>query len=412
MSKFSFDKPILTRFLSYATIDTMSDPHVTETRPTSQGQITMLKLLQKELLELGISDTTYLETGYVIARIPSNVSKEVTPVAFMAHVDVADDVEGNGVKPRVIDSYDGGDIQLNESYTLSIKENPLLTKQKGSTIVVTDGTTLLGADDKAGVSIIMALGEYLMSHPEVEHGVVEFVFTSDEETGGGMDAFDSSLLKAKVCYTIDGTEGGEIEAECFNAATVSIDFYGIPCHLGAARGKMVNSVSMAVSFIAAVPRDESPESTDGRYGYYSVDDIKGTIEHTSVTFHLRDFDITQLHRRIDALKSLATTTQLLFPGGKVEMKEDIVYTNMADAIKANPEVMDSIWSAGKVAGLSLYEKIIRGGTDGARLSAMGIPTPNIFTGGHNLHSRFEWLSLNEAVESATLIKEIVNYWAK
>jgi tripeptide aminopeptidase len=316
------------------------------------------------------------------------------------------------VKPRVIDSYDGNDIKLNDMYTLSVESNPLLKKQIGRSIVVTDGTTLLGADDKVGVAVIMAFGEYIVTHPEFEHGAIEFVFTSDEETGSGMDAFDVSSLNAKVCYTIDGTEGGEIEAECFNAATVSIDFYGIPCHLGAARGKLVNSVSMAASFISSVPRSESPEATDGRFGYYSVDDIKGTMEHTSVTFHLRDFDIKELNRRIEALKSLAKTTEFLFPGGKVEVKERIVYTNMADAIKARPEIMESIWSSGKAIGIELHEKIIRGGTDGARLSAMGIPTPNIFTGGHNLHSRFEWLAVDEAVECARLITAIAQYWVK
>jgi len=412
MATFSYATPILERFLSYTKYDTMSDPHIEDSRPTSKGQVDLLHAIEKDLHSMGIEDTTYLEDGYLIARIPSNSSKEVTPIAFMAHVDVADDVKGNGVKARVIESYDGKDIPLNEQYTLKKEDNPLLEKHTGSTIVVTDGTTLLGADDKAGIAIIMALGEFITTNADFEHGDIEFVFTSEEETGRGMDAFDSSLLKAKACYTIDGTEGGEVEGECFNAATVHVHFYGIPCHLGAARGKLVNSVSMAASFIASVPRSESPEATDGRFGYYSADDIKGTMEHTSVTFHLRDFDITELRRRIEALKSLGKTTELLFPGGKVTVEDTLVYTNMADSIRKVPEVMNSIWASGERAGIKLHEKIIRGGTDGSRLSAMGIPTPNLFTGGHNLHSRFEWLALDEAVESAKLITEIVRYWVK
>ncbi|MDC7246618.1 MAG: peptidase T [Sphaerochaetaceae bacterium] len=411
MSDFSYATPILNRFLSYTEFDTMSDPHAAF-RPSTPAQNDLLHAIEEDLHSMGFGDTTFLETGYLIARIPANVTRPVTPVAFMAHVDVADDVQGNGVKARVIERYDGNDVRLNETYTLTVQDNPLLKKHTGSTIVVTDGTTLLGADDKAGVAIIMALGEYISTHPEFEHGPIEFVFTSDEETGEGMDAFDSSLLGAKVCYTIDGTQGGEVEAECFNAATVSVDFYGIPCHLGSARGKLVNSVSMASSFITMVPKNESPEATDGRYGYYCADDIKGTLEHTSVTFHLRDFERGELDRRIEALKSLASTTEKLFPGGKVTVEEKIVYTNMADYIKKDPKVMESIFASGKEAHIELQEKLIRGGTDGARLSAMGIPTPNIFTGGHNLHSRYEWLALDDAVDCASLITEIVRYWVK
>jgi tripeptide aminopeptidase len=241
---------------------------------------------------------------------------------------------------------------------------------------------------------------------------VELIFTSDEETGAGMDYFPVKELRSRCCYTIDGGTRGEIEAECFNAATVEVDFYGVPFHLGAARGKMVNSVSMAVSFISAIPRNESPEATDGRYGYYCAEEISGTSAHSHVVFYLRDFDLEALKRRIAVLKSLAATTEMLFPGGKVELTEKIVYYNMYEAIKKDPDVMRAITEAGVRLGITLKERIIRGGTDGARLAEMGIPAPNIFTGGHNLHSRFEWAALPAMEESALLVEQIITYWGE
>jgi len=412
MSNFPYHETILKRFLRYAVIHTMSDPHVTDKRPSTDGQLELLNILYNELKELGIEDVTFDEKGYVVAKIISNVDKETTPIAFMAHVDTADDVWGNDVKPRVIEDYDGSAIALNDQYSLDPTEHPDLKDEVGSTIVVTDGTTLLGGDDKSGVAIIMSVAEYLMSHREVKHGLVEFVFTSDEEIGSGMDAFDLSLIDAKVCYTIDGNGGGEIEGECFNAATVKVEFTGVPYHLGAARGRLVNSVSMAATFMNAIPRSESPESTDGRYGYYSVDDIKGTIVHTSLAYYVRDFDSARLEERIDTLKSVGMSVEKLFPGGKVSLSTTHSYSNMAQEIKKNPEVMESIFASAKSIHLPLVEKVIRGGTDGARLTSMGVPTPNIFTGGHNLHSRYEWLSIRQATHSALLVEEIVNYWVK
>jgi len=405
---------ILDRFIRYAVIDTMSDPHIQDHRPTTAGQMELLALLKKELQEIGLTDLQLDENGYLIARIPSNLpeGKPCPTIGFMAHVDTADDVMGNGVKPRVINEYPGGDVQLNSEYILEAEKNPELQKYIGQTIVVTDGTTLLGSDDKAGVAILMALAGRLMKEESLAHGEVELIFTSDEETGAGMDYFPVKELRSRCCYTIDGGTRGEIEAECFNAATVEVDFYGVPFHLGAARGKMVNSVSMAVSFIAAIPRNESPEATDGRYGYYCAEEISGTSAHSHVVFYLRDFDLEALKRRIAVLKSLAATTEMLFPGGKVELTEKIVYYNMYEAIKKDPDVMRAITEAGVRLGITLKERIIRGGTDGARLAEMGIPAPNIFTGGHNLHSRFEWAALPAMEESALLVEQIIKYWGE
>ncbi len=410
MSNFPYHEKILSRFLRYAKVNTMSDSHAINKRPSTDGQLELLSNLYDELKELGITQVTFDKNGYVVAKIPSNVETKTTTIAFMAHVDTADDVWGNDVKPRVITHYDGSVIHLNSEYSLDPATHPELLDEIGSTIVVTDGSTLLGSDDKAGVAIIMSLAEYLMTRSEVKHGDVELIFTSDEEIGSGMDAFDLSLIDSSVCYTIDGNGRGEIEGECFNAATVQIDFKGVPYHLGAARGRLVNSVSMASAFINAIPRSESPEATDGRYGYYSVDDIKGTIVHTSLSYYVRDFDKKHLQQRIDTLQSVGETIEKLFPGGKVSQKVTHSYSNMAEGINKNPQVMESIFASAKAIDLQVVEKIIRGGTDGARLTSMGIPTPNIFTGGHNLHSRYEWLSMKGAVDSARLVEEIVNYW--
>ena len=413
MSQAQLSQKITGRFLRYVAIDTMSDPHVTDRRPTSEGQMELLHILQAELNGMGVSDMVLDPNGYLVARIPSNLPEgvRVPTIGFMAHVDVADDVPGNGVRPRVIEHYDGNDIPLGGEHVIKAADNRLLAQYVGQQLIVTDGTTLLGGDDKAGVAILMSVAERLIGGSSVPHGEVELIFTTDEETGGGMDAFDVGMLRSTCCYTIDGGERGEIEAECFNAATVVVDFHGVPYHLGAARGRMVNSVSMAVSFISCVPRSESPEATDGRFGYYCAEEISGSLVHTRVVFYLRDFDMGGLERRIEALRSLAQTTERLFPGGRIELESKIVYKNMYDAIGKDPRIMEAIWKAGEKLGVQLHEKIIRGGTDGARLAQMGIPAPNLYTGSHNLHSRFEWVAVPVMVESALLVEQIVAWWA-
>lgn len=404
--------PLLERFLRYVKIDTMSNPNVADKRPSTEGQTQLLELLKEELLALKVEDITLSPEGYLLARIPSNApAKKLPTIGFMAHVDVADDVMGNGVKPRVIEAYDGQDIVLNREYTLSVEENPTLKEYVGTTLVVTDGTTLLGGDNKAGVAILVTLAERLLAPDAVEHGEVELIFTTDEEIGRGMEGVDVSQLRSRCCYTIDGSARGEIDAECFNAATVKVDFYGVPFHLGAAKGRMVNSVTMAATFIGSLPQVESPEGTEEREGYYCAEQIRGSIAHTNVVLHLRDFDFEELERRIKALESLAQSVELLYTNGKVELQSEIVYKNMYDYIKKDPAVMQALFKAGERVGIPLTERYIRGGTDGSRLSEMGIPTPNIFTGAHNLHSRYEWLALSAMEDSLKLVEEIVAYWA-
>lgn len=413
MSQSSLSENLLNRFIKYVKIDTMSDPHIVDQRPTTAGQLDLLRLLEQELHEIGVEDTVFDDQGYLVARIPGNLSqgKQVPVIGFMAHVDVADDVMGNSVKPRIITAYDGNDIMLNSEFSIPVEKNPDLKDYIGETLVVTDGTTLLGGDDKAGVAILMALAERLVGSQAIEHGEIELIFTSDEETGGGMDAFDVKMLKSRCCYTVDGGRRGEVEAECFNAATVEVTFNGVPYHLGAARGRMVNSVSMAVSYIASLPRNESPEATDGRYGYYCAEEIEGTSAQTHLTVYVRDFDFDELERKISTLKSLGETTEKLFPGGRVTVTEKIVYKNMFDAIKKDPVIMEAVWKSGEQLNVKLIQKIIRGGTDGARLAEMGIPAPNLYTGSHNLHSRFEWVALPAMVEATLLTEQIVSYWA-
>ncbi len=413
MSK-AFESNLLARFLRYVAIDTMSDESVVATKsPSTEGQWELLHLLAKELGEMGIEDIVTAPQGVVIARLPSNTNKEVPTVAFMAHVDTADDVPGNGVKARVIESYDGKDIPLNEGVTLSVADNPELEEYIGSTLIVTDGTTLLGSDDKAGVAEIMSALQHLIDNPQIEHGEVEVIFTTDEETGAGMDNFPYDKIRCQYCYTIDGGGRHLIESECFNAATVKVRFEGISYHLGMARGRLVNALTMAAFYINALPQAESPEATDERYGYYCAQNISGTATTVDLTIYLRDFDLDVLNRRIEALKALAVATEALYNGGTVTVDAKYVYYNMALIAKNKPFAMENLLEAGRELGFELQEELIRGGTDGARMAnERDIPCPNIFTGGYNLHSIYEWAALSAMVDAARLIVQIVEVGAR
>jgi len=405
----TFAEDMLQRFLRYAAIDTMSDDTLVATKiPSTDGQWDLLNLLVAELKEMGHSDILIDGHGVVIARIPSNLDYEVPTIGFMAHVDTADDVPGNGVKARVIESYDGSDIPLNKEYSIRVDDNEELAQYKGETLIVTDGTTLLGSDDKAGVAAIMAVAKDLSLDTSIKHGPLELIFTSDEETGAGMDTFPYDKIKCAYCYTIDGGKRFEIESECFNAATVNVHFSGVSYHLGAARGRLVNALTMAAYFINALPQAESPEATDGRYGYYCAHTISGTATDVDLTVYLRDFDLEVLNHRIATLGLLAKTCETLYPQGKVSVDAKHVYYNMALVAKEKPIAMDNLREAGRRLGMDLEEALIRGGTDGARMAnEHNIPCPNIFTGGQNLHSRFEWAALSAMVDSATLVKEII-----
>mgnify|MGYP004502702873 FL=1 len=407
-----YKQEVLDRFLRYVQVDTMSDESIADKKhPSTPGQWDLLRILEGELKGLGLKDVVLDEYGYLLARLDAT-EQGLPSIAFCSHVDTADDVEGNHVRPRVVENYDGKDIKLNDEYSIIAADNPELARYVGSTIITSSGDTLLGCDDKGGVAEIMTAVSYLVKHPEIKHGEIEILFSPDEETGCGMDFFDASRLNAKALYTVDGGTRYEVELECFNAATVKVHFSGVSYHLGAARGRMVNALTMASAFINAIPQAESPEATDGRYGYYCAQSASGNATDMDVTVYLRDFDYDGLLRRIEVLQSLGKTVELLYVGGKVTVDSKISYLNMGEAAKKDPWAVEAIFKAGKALGQPLHTEIIRGGTDGSRIAQIkGIACPNLYTGGHNYHSRFEWAALDAMNDSVALIIEIARQWA-
>lgn len=407
-----YKQEVLDRFLRYVQVDTMSDESIADKKhPSTPGQWDLLRMLEGELKGLGLKDVVLDAYGYLLARLDAT-EQGLPSIAFCSHVDTADDVEGNHVRPRVVENYDGKDIRLNDEYSIVAADNPELARYVGSTIITSSGDTLLGCDDKGGVAEIMTAVSYLVKHPEIKHGEIEILFSPDEETGCGMDFFDASRLNAKALYTVDGGTRYEVELECFNAATVKVHFSGVSYHLGAARGRMVNALTMASAFINAIPQAESPEATDGRYGYYCAQSASGNATDMDVTVYLRDFDYDGLLRRIEVLQSLGKTVELLYAGGKVTVDSKISYLNMGEAAKKDPWAVEAIFKAGKALGQPLHTEIIRGGTDGSRIAQIkGIACPNLYTGGHNYHSRFEWAALDAMNDSVALIIEIARQWA-
>jgi tripeptide aminopeptidase len=330
----------------------------------------------------------------------------------MAHVDTAPDLTGKNVRPQVVENYDGGPIRLNETYTLDPKEFPELAGYVGGTIITTDGTTLLGADDKAGVAEIMSAVAFLQAHPEIPHGPIEIYFTPDEEIGKGMDRFPRDMAKAEFCYTLDGGDEGTVEAECFTAFKVEVNFHGKVIHLGSARGKLANAVTMAATYVSMLPRSESPESTDGRYGYYCPLEIRGDLDHAWLEVYLRDFELSEITRRVAYMESLARTIEGSFPGSTVELKAEKQYLNMREELEKRPEVIDYLKEAIRQTGMEPDLQIIRGGTDGARFTEMGVPTPNVFAGSHNMHSRFEWVAVATMARATHTIVNLVQLWSR
>ncbi|MFW6208891.1 MAG: peptidase T [Spirochaetota bacterium] len=406
---------VLERFLRYVQINTTSNQHIEEI-PSTAGQWDLLRMLQTELSELGVDDISLDKHGYLIAKLPGrgaggdSSAAGAPSIGLMAHVDTSGDMTGDGVKPQLHKEYDGRDIEIGNGYTLKVQDNPALAEYVGDTIITSDGSTLLGADDKAGVALIMTALQWLQEHPEIEHGPFEIIFTPDEETGKGMNLFPVKKLDSCCCYTFDGGERGIIESECFNAYIAKIVFTGNVVHLGDARGKLVNAVTMAGKYISMLPQNESPEATDGRFGYYAPFEISGGLDKAEFTAYLRDFEVEAMQHRIDMLHDLAKTIEGLYPGGSVEVHAKKMYTNMREHIAAEPKIMDLLEEAIRQTGVEPQRTIIRGGTDGARLSEMGIPTPNVFTGGYNFHSRFEWASLSAMVEAVETAINLIRLW--
>ena len=404
-----FNDSVRDRFIRYTTYDTMSDGNASgNRRPTTEGQEELLLVLKKELEELGL-ETYYGEEKVVMGVLKGNSSG--TTIGFMAHVDTADDCNGNGVKAKVWSNYDGGVIELEDGVVLDPEKDKDLLLYKGKEIITSDGTSLLGSDDKAGVAIIMEALKYLVEHPEVKRPDIEVYFTPDEETGSGMDMFPYDRLKSKCCYTVDGEAEGEVELECFNAATVEILLKGVSIHLGSARGTMVNAVTMASHIVTSLPQAESPEATDGRYGYYCPLVLEGTATEAKLSVFIRDFDMEKFQHRIESVEKIVAAVEALY-GGEIKANVSVSYHNMAEANKKNPGAIEAVYFASQKLGLAIREEIIRGGTDGARLAETGVACPNLYTGGHNLHSLKEWIAVDAMSNSINLCLGIIDYWSK
>ena len=400
------------RLVRYAKIETTSDRHA-PVIPSTPSQWNLARLLVGELKALGIADVTLDEKCFVIARIPASPGLEKkASIGLMAHIDTSSEVSGADVKPRVVTGYDGKAVELSPGWTLDPADFAELKEYVGDTLVVTDGTTLLGADDKCGIAIVMTALSAILRDASKAHGPLYAIFTPDEETGKGMDGFPLEHVRLDACYTFDGGRGGEIESECFTAYEAKLQFTGKSSHPGYARGVMANAVSMAASFVSMLPRSESPEATDGWYGYYHAQEIHGGIESATVDMLLRDFSDEGSSRRQETVRALATAIEAQFPGGKVAVDIRKQYLNMKKKLELSPNVLELLNVAARRAGAEPYSKPIRGGTDGARLTEMGVPTPNVFAGMHNFHSRYEWASASEMVLAVDTTIELVKLWAE
>ena len=401
------------RFLKYVKYDTQSDEE-SESFPSSEKQKLLSQDLADELLKIGLEDAHMDEWGYVMATIPSNTDKEVDPVAFIAHVDTSPAVTGKDVNPQIRNNYQGGDIQLeNGGWVIKESENPDLKNMTGYDIITTDGNTLLGADNKAGVAEIMDAAEYFLAHPEVKHGPIKICFTPDEETGRGTEKIDLAKLGAKYAYTIDGSSRGELEIETFSANGVSVNFIGVNIHPGFAKNRMVNSLKVAASFLDSLPKDKlSPETTEKREGFFHPTVINGNEEKTTVKFIIRDFKTSNLQILQDTLKKYAEEAVAKFPGSKLEFKVTEQYRNMKEVLDKHPKVYEYAFEAMENLDIKPITHPIRGGTDGSRLSFMGLPTPNIFAGEHSFHSQLEWIAVQDMEIAVKLIVELAQVWER
>lgn len=404
---------IVDRFLRYVTYDTQASEN-SDTYPSTPGQLVLLDLLAAELQALGLHDACRDEHGYVFATVPATSNKQHIPVVgLIAHVDTSPEASGADVKPIVHHSWQGTDIALPDDPTAVLRaaDQPTLAACLGHDIITASGTTLLGADNKAGVAVIVAVAEYLLSHPEIRHGALRLAFTPDEEVGNGTKFFDVAKFGAQFAYTIDGETLGHLEGETFSADSMTVTFHGWNTHPGLAKGKMVNSIKVAAEFLSRLPSDRlSPETTDGDQGFVHPYVMDTSVEKTTVKFLIREFDAAKLGASEALLADLAATTVANWPGAQVDTLVTPSYRNMKEVLDRHPQAMDHARTAIRRAGLTLHESAIRGGTDGSRLSFMGLPTPNLFVGEHNYHSRLEWISAQDMEKAAEVILELVQVW--
>ena len=400
------------RFLKYVSFDTESDENST-TFPSTEKQLVLLNYLADEMRMLGMEDVTVDKYGYAMGTIPATKGYENAPViGFIAHVDTSPDMSGKDVRPRVIEEYDGCDIQLNGSLTMKVADFPELKNFVGHTLIHTDGTTLLGADDKAGCAEIMTAAEYLISHPEIAHGKIRIGFTPDEEIGRGVDYFDVAAFGADFAYTMDGSAEGVLEYENFNAAAATIEIQGRNVHPGYAKNKMINAIQVACDLNALIPSIERPEYTTGYEGFYHCVGFNGTVENAKISYIIRDHDSEKFEQKKVFMWSCVDLLQKKYGEGVLKLTLKDQYFNMRKMVEPHPHVIDKAVEAMRMADVEPVIKPIRGGTDGARLSFMGLPCPNIFAGGMNFHGKFEYCSLNTMQKATQVIINLAQLWAK
>lgn len=403
---------LVDRFLHYVSFDTQSD-ELTNMTPSTPGQMIFAKALEKELRRLGLSEITLDENGYLMATLPANTDKELPTVGFIAHLDTSPDMSGRNVSPRIVKNYDGGEIVLSveENVVLRPDEFPEMLHYVGQDLIVTDGTTLLGADDKAGIAEIITAMEYLLAHPEIKHGKIRIAFNPDEEIGLGAHKFDVKAFGADWAYTMDGGEIGELEYENFNAAVAHVTFKGRNVHPGYAKHKMINSIRIANQFAIMLPRWETPEHTEGYEGFYHLVSFEGSVEKSVLTYIIRDHDRDRFERRKKELEHLTRKINNEFPGcAEIEIKDQ--YYNMREKVEPVMHIIDLVSLAMKNVGIVPKVKPIRGGTDGAQLSFKGLPCPNIFAGGLNFHGRYEFVPIKSMEKASALIVEIARLVAE
>ena len=403
---------ITDKFLRYIAIDTQSDPE-SESQPSSAKQLDLLKLLRDELSGMGI-DATLDEYGYVMASIPSNCGKDVPAVGFIAHVDTSPDASGAHIKPQIIENYDGSDIPLKgvPGLALKVSDFPELAEYKGQTIITTDGTTLLGADDKAGVAEIMCMAEYIMEHPEFRHGPIKIGFTPDEEIGRGVVKFDVAKFGAKYAYTMDGGKIGELEYENFNAASATIHIQGRNIHPGYAKGKMLNAILVGMELNSLLPAEQRPEYTDGYEGFFHITDFRGTVEEASFSYIIRDHDIDLYEKRKKTIQDCVAFINSKYGEGVATVEIRHQYYNMRKEVEPHYHIIEKAVKAMEMEGITPIIRPIRGGTDGANLSFMGLPCPNIFAGGHNFHGKLEFVPVESMEKAVKVILNIISQFAE
>ena len=394
---------ITERFLKYVSFTTTSDEN-TKMTPSTPGQMVFAKYLVEELTALNLQDISLDKNGYIMATLPANTDKEIPTIGFVSHMDTSPDMSAKNVKTRIVENYDGNDILLNDEKLIVLETDkyPEILQYKGQDIIVTDGTTLLGADDKAGLAEIVTAMEYLIAHPEIKHGKIRIGFTPDEEIGQGADHFDVQKFGAEWAYTMDGGEIGELEYENFNAATAKVTFKGLNVHPGYAKHKMLNSMRVAQQFVGMLPRWETPEHTEGYEGFYHLIHMEGTVEESTLSYIIRDHDKDRFESRKKEIQHLVNKINAEFGPNTASLAIRDQYFNMREKVEPLMYIVDLAFEAMEAVGITPNVKPIRGGTDGARLSFEGLPCPNIFAGGHNFHGRFEFVPV-QSMEKATMV---------